>query len=123
MVVYALFALCGDNIVKHYQHSLSAALYVAALASTTWTGTTSSNILEELPFYDFSNLLAASRLYCMALVAIPFQILNTLDAGLQMQRWPIPIVLGSTYGYVFGTYLGLFLLYAQNKNKPAQKAQ
>ena len=62
LVVYALFALCGSNMVDNYKHSLTTALYLAALASTTWTGKTTSNILEELPFYDMSNLLAVSRL-------------------------------------------------------------
>jgi hypothetical protein len=123
MVTYALFALCGANIVDNYQHSLTAALYVAALASTTWTGKTTSNILEELPFYDYSDLLAASRFYGMVLVGIPIQVLSTLDAGVQMQRWPMPITLGVTYGYVGGTLFGLFLLYAQNKKRDQQRRQ
>jgi hypothetical protein len=116
MATYALFGLCGAYIVTNYQHSLTAALYIAALASTTWTkkGHT-SNILEELPFYDHSNLLASSRLYGMLLVSIPFQVLTVLDRGIQIQRWPMPILLGGTYGYVVGTMAGIFLMHFQNK--------
>jgi hypothetical protein len=118
MVTYALFALCGSYIVTNYQHSLTAALYIAALASTTWTTGEkrhTSNILEELPFYDHSNLLATSRLYGMLLVMIPFQVLTVLDRGIQIQRWPMPILLGGTYGYVAGTLVGIFLMHFQNK--------
>lgn len=92
--IYALLGLCGDNIIKHWQHSSTAALFVATLLSTTWTGKKTSNIVEELPFNDFSDLLAISRLYCMLLVSIPFHILSVLDRGFQIQRWPLPIILG-----------------------------
>jgi hypothetical protein len=108
-VVYALFGICGSHIVTDYQHSLTAALYVASLASTTWTDSTSSNILEELPFYNFSeHVLEFCQLYGMLLVSIPFQILTVLDRGLQIQRWPLPVILGTTYGYVIGSLIGIF---------------
>jgi hypothetical protein len=116
MVTYALFGLCGSYIVTDYQHSLTAALYIAALASTTWTEKRhTSSILEGLPLKDYSNLLAASRLYGMLLVSIPFQVLAVLDSGIQIQRWPIPILLGGTYGYVAGTLVGICLIHFENK--------
>ena len=94
MATYALFGFCGSHIVNDWQHSLTAALYIGALASTTSTGKRTSNILEELPFYDHSDLLAANRLYGMLLVSIPFQVLTVLDRGIQIQRWPLPVILG-----------------------------
>ena len=39
LTVYGLFGLCGTNIVDNYKHSLTAALYVASLVSTTWKTT------------------------------------------------------------------------------------
>lgn len=124
LVTYALFGFCGGYIVTHYQHSLTAAIYVATLASTTWTSQQpSSNILDELPFADLSNLLATSRLYGMVLICIPFQVLQVLDAGAQVQRWPLPIVLGCTYGYVVGSLVGVTLLYFQNESANKRKSK
>ncbi len=45
-------------------------------------------------------------MYSTILVAIPFQILNILDHGEQIQRWPMPIILGSTIGHCLGCSVG-----------------
>jgi len=117
LTTFGMFIICGAHVVDNYKHSITAAAYLATLMSTTWTGKVTSNILEELPFYDYTNLLAASRLYCMILFTIPFQVLSALDRGIQIQRWPLPIILGATYGFVLGTMVGVFLLGAQNRQK------
>eukprot|EP00980_Cylindrotheca_fusiformis_P003842 scaffold858_cov123-Cylindrotheca_fusiformis.AAC.18 len=117
LVVYALFGLAGTNIVDNYKHSLTAALYVAALASTTFIGNGSFNVVQELPFSDPSNLIAFCRLYGMILTSVPFCVMNILDAGMQIQRWPLPILVGTTYGYVIGTFIGVTSLYYQRKSK------
>jgi hypothetical protein len=117
LAMYGLFGLAGSNIVDNYKHSLTAALYVAALASTTSTGKETSNILQELPFADSSNLLAFCRLYGMILTSVPFSVVTILDAGMQIQRWPLPILLGTTYGYVIGTFVGVTSLYYQRRGK------
>lgn len=41
-------------------------------------------------------------MYSTTIITIPFQILNILDHGNQIQRWPIPIILGSTIGHCIG---------------------
>lgn len=120
LVMYGLFGLAGSNIVNNYKHSLTAALYVGALLSTTLTGNESSNILHELPFADPSNLLAFCRLYGMILTSVPFSVVNVLDAGMQIQRWPLPILLGTTYGYVIGTFVGVTSMYYQRRGKEAK---
>lgn len=95
LIVYALFALCGDNMVKNWKHSMASAVYIGTLVSSTSNGKATSKILEELPFSDFSDILAPMRLYGMLVFSIPFQILSVLDRGIQMQRWPLPILFGS----------------------------
>jgi bacteriorhodopsin len=115
-IIYALFGLCGSQIVTDYQHSLTAAVYVACLASTTWTDSTSSHILEELPFRNFTkHVMKFCQIYGMVVVSIPFQIIAVLDRGLQIQRWPLPVVLGATYGYVMGSIAGIFFSYYERK--------
>lgn len=94
LTTYALLALCGDNMTKHWKHSILSAIYIGALLTSTSNGKTSKNIMEEMPFTDFSDLLASSRLYGMLLFSIPFQVLSVLDRGVQIQRWPLPILLG-----------------------------
>mmetsp|Transcript_113442 Transcript_113442/g.169703 ORF Transcript_113442/g.169703 Transcript_113442/m.169703 type:complete len:226 (-) Transcript_113442:56-733(-) len=121
-VVYALFGVCGSHIVTDYQHSLTAAFYVACLASTTWTDTESSNMLEELPFYNWTrHVMKFCQLYGMMIVSIPFQIITVLDRGLQIQRWPLPIILGATYGYVMGSLAGIFFSYYERKALEKEK--
>lgn len=144
MIVYALLGMCGSYIVTDWQHTLTAALYVATLVSTTLkidysatnnnnkniaVGTilkaskpppmAASNILDDLPLYDVDgmNIFGCCRLYGMILVSIPVQILSVLDHGIQIQRWPLPIILGTTYGYVIGSMLGMLFRYFQRRNK------
>ena len=117
LVIYATFGVAGNNIVENYRHSLTAALYVASLASTTWTGVETTNVLKELPFADSSDLVAFCRLYGMLLTTIPFSVVTILDAGLQLQRWPLPVICGCTYGYTIGTLIGVTALYYRRKTK------
>jgi len=119
--MFILFGLCGNYLVENCQHSILAALYVSTLLCTNLTEKRSSNILEELPFYDQSDLLATCRLYCTLAFVIPFSILSVLDHGSQMQRWPVPVLMGSTYGIVFGSFIGITLSYFQNKKKDTKK--
>mmetsp|Transcript_28910 Transcript_28910/g.69755 ORF Transcript_28910/g.69755 Transcript_28910/m.69755 type:complete len:227 (+) Transcript_28910:27-707(+) len=121
LVTYALFGVAGSNIVDNYRHSLTAALFVASLASTTWTGEETSNVLKELPFSDSSDIVAFSRLYGMILTTIPFCVTSILDAGMQIQRWPLPIICGCSYGYTIGTMIGVTALYYQRKAKEGKE--
>jgi hypothetical protein len=53
----------------------------------------------------------------MILTSVPFSVVTILDAGMQIQRWPLPILLGTTYGYVIGTFVGVTSLYYQRRGK------
>eukprot|EP00934_Nitzschia_sp_Nitz4_P003241 Nitzschia sp. Nitz4//scaffold246_size28974//13112//13958//NITZ4_008083-RA/size28974-snap-gene-0.2-mRNA-1//1//CDS//3329543915//3231//frame0 len=115
LAVFALTALCGDDFTQHWRHSALSSVYVAGLLSTTWMSTKARNALERLPFQDYSNLLSTCRLYGVFFVSIPFHLVRVLDHGTQMQRWPLPILLGGTYGYIIGTFFGLVALYLTNQ--------
>jgi hypothetical protein len=107
-------------LIENWKHSLATALYVATLLATTAKETQSSNLLEELPFYDVEDIIATSRLYTTLLCTIPFQILNVLDHGMQVQRWPAPVLMGATYGYAFGTLTGILTNYIANQRKESK---
>ncbi|KAG7374008.1 hypothetical protein IV203_013103 [Nitzschia inconspicua] len=118
--VYALFALSGNYLVQNWEHSLVAALYVATLLASTAKEVGTSDIFKVLPFYDMDDVISTCRLNTTLLCTIPFQILSVLDHGMQIQRWPVPVLLGSTYGYAFGTLLGILTSYInrrRNENK------
>merc|ERR1719343_1275374 len=85
-LVFVMFGLCGVDIVDTWQHSLNAALFLTTLLCCNLTNKRTSKLLEELPFYDHSDLLATSRLYLTLAFVVPFSILSILDHGEQRQR-------------------------------------
>ena len=133
LITYAMMGLCGANIVENYQHSICCAMYVSSLLVTTVTNldNPTGKIFEQLPFYSGTNtgggggsmLVPKFRLYSMLLMIIPFQILQILDWGGQIQRWPVPIILGVSYGYVVGTLCGILANYVirQSNNEKSKR--
>ena len=120
-LVFVLFGLCGIDLINTWQHSITAALFLTTLLCTNLTEKRTSKILEELPFYDHSDLLSTCRLYLTLAFIIPFSILSILDHGDQKQRWPVPVLMGGTYGFAFGSLAGIFLSYFQAKKKKEKK--
>ena len=59
-------------------------------------------------------LLQTIVLYSCTACTIPMQILLLYDRGWQLQRWPIPVILGSTVGWIGGTVLGTLVLATSN---------
>jgi len=64
---------------------------------------------SKLGFGNWTALDQINRciLYSTFLIMIPFMILNILDHGDQLQRWPVPILLGSTVGHFVGVGVGI----------------
>ena len=50
----------------------------------------------------------ATAQLCVA-VTIPCCILRVYDRGWQIQRWPVPLIVGSTYGWALGLCVGTML--------------
>lgn len=117
-IIYALMALCGNHIVTNWQQSLVSALYIATLISTTSSDVVTSNILDEFPFKDMSDGLTFCRLYFTLMFTIAFQVLTVLDHGMQVQRWPVPVIMGGTYGFAFGSVAGIILNYMKSQRVP-----
>jgi hypothetical protein len=117
-IAYGLMALSGNYIVTNAQHSMLAALYLATLISTTSNGTSTYHVLDEFPFKDMSDQLTFCQLYCTIMFTTGFQVLTVLDHGMQIQRWPVPVLVGATYGYVFGSVAGILLGYARSLRGP-----
>jgi hypothetical protein len=123
IVVFGVLGLCGANLGTNPQHSMYTAIYAAALLTTTInpSNAASSKVQEQLPFADKSDAINFFRLYGVLLTTIALQILQVLDWGVQVQRWPLPIILGVTYGYVVGTLFGIMASYVQKTPAKKQK--
>ena len=115
-LIFVTFGLCGNDLIATWQHSIPASLYLATLLCANLTEKRTPKLTEELPFFDHSDLLATTRLYTTIAFVIPFSILSVLDHGDQQQRWPVPVLMGGTYGFAFGSIAGLIL-----KNSEAKK--
>lgn len=143
--IWALAVVCGASPTNHIRHTGLASLYVATLAvvltalsatATTspqqawWqprlslpllpTATSSKDIPtpQATQMFDQFNeeFLASCQMHMTLFVSVPFQVLRLYDWGSQIQRWPLPVVLGSTYGFVLGTILGLCATVAMHCN-------
>jgi hypothetical protein len=76
--------------------------------ATTGHDNVQQSLLEdEEEFYR--ELLAVCQSHATVFVSIPLAVLRLYDWGSQIQRWPLPLLLGSTYGHVVGTVLGILM--------------
>lgn len=126
LVMLAIAILCGAHPQHNIQYTLLASFYIAALLCLN------PSVFEHA-YQEASNLLlfnnnnktattkeeqmALVRSYTALLMMIPFQILNILDSGLQVQRWPLPMILGATSGWLLGTVIGLVWVIALYHSK------
>jgi len=129
---FGVVILCGADPIVCTKQTALAALYVGGLLLfVPFGGTTSTTLSTHIPIVastaksvDASqrtrrDVLAATRIYTMLLVMVPMQVLQILDWGAQEQRCPMPVILGSTYGWVAGTVLGI-LFASFHKDEPSQ---
>jgi hypothetical protein len=129
LLVFA-FILCGADWSRNLYLTLWTAVYMAALlvcnplvaknevtpqvqASSTSKLWWSFDILGWVHRQYKDDCIGLCRVYGTVLVCIPFQVLRLLDWGGQIQRWPLPIVLGSTIGWVIGSNVGCCWLLSQ----------
>ena len=105
--------LCGADPWNNILHTLGSALYLTNLAlfmrplsDTDLKLSFADSIHHTL---DGTDRMTSCRLYGTVLGTIPFQVLNVLDWGIQVQRWPLPVLIGSTYGWIGGTLVGIIL--------------
>jgi hypothetical protein len=127
-----LFILCGASPYDHLFHTCVAALYCVALiwfdpSIFVEDGTMHSlrtcslvdSIVRQLRGqYTLANAAASTPqihqqfvvsqtiVYACSICTTLFQVLLLYDRGYQMQRWPIPIVAGCTFGWILGILVG-----------------
>jgi len=129
LIVLVISILCGASPIANVHHTVLASMFFTQMAF----GYIQPNDDEPIqiavkrvflaPDYsEFSfienmvNELNCYILYGTIFMTIPFAVLNILDGGLQIQRWPMPVILGSFYGHIFGIIVGTCVaLYRLNR--------
>ena len=119
-LVFAAAVLCGASPVDGASRTLLASLYVSGLglgpvlASSSGPGT--SPLLPRLlagAAAPASRSSVADRCGLIGTAAgiVPLMVLRVLDAGIQAQRNPFPVLAGSSLGCAAGTGIGLLAAY------------
>lgn len=143
--VLLTFILCGASPFEHLSHTLLASWYFTILTFGYYIPP-KKNVIVHVLMGEQDNLVQQGRekevndemkmmtidvesrgariiMYTTLIVTIPFQILHILDHGDQIQRWPIPIILGATMGHICGCVieliLGLYYWFSLRRTKKA----
>jgi hypothetical protein len=130
---WALFVLCGASPTENVIHTILGAVYLATtswfdppiFASTAPRNRKVTSLTDQLlhrfrgthldahthgyhhyHYQQHQDLLASTVLQAVTACTIPTQILLLYDRGWQVQRWPVPVIVGSTIGWILGTVLG-----------------
>jgi hypothetical protein len=112
-VTYLLLLLSGINPLKTSFHTtMISSLYIVILSLGSETSSQSWSMFPRLKslLKGSEDIVASSSFYGVFCGAIPFQLLQVLDWGLQIQRWPLPLIIGTTIGWVVGTMVGIIIL-------------
>ena len=127
LVSFVAILLCGADPWNNVIHTLGSALYLTnlALVMHPWSDTDlKSSFAESMNHYlDGNDSMTCSRFYGTVFGTIPFQVLNILDWGSQVQRWPLPILIGSTYGWIGGTLVGIMVSHGRTQIANASGTQ
>lgn len=118
LVALALMILAGVSPVTHILHTALSAFYCAALClsdppivvSSTAPITFSEHVRYRLRGLEGNNKQQAivARACSQGTIAgtVVLQILRLYDRGWQVQRWPVPVIMGSTIGWTVGAIVG-----------------
>ena len=112
-----LWILLAGAAPVHLYHTLLLALYLSILL--TW-GTEPTNMTSHKFFFLLENDHPQSCYYwtwnTILACVVPFNVLRLLDRGWQIQRWPLPSLLGATLGFLVGIWLWYYHTYERKIN-------
>lgn len=104
--------ICSDTVYLNPWQSILAAFYMANLVTFDPPIFASSirPSLQRLRLpqscHQPQECIASMIVNATIATTIPFQILLLYDRGWQVQRWPVPCILGSTVGWAIGCVSG-----------------
>jgi hypothetical protein len=95
-----------DSILLHLRGSTPQVTSTAAAAVTVAAAAASSSSTTWQRQRQQQLILSQNIVYTCWICTVPTQILLLYDRGYQIQRYPVPIILGSTIGWILGVLLG-----------------
>ena len=102
ILLWLFFILSGANPLQNYVQTGLASLYIASLLC--WNP--GQPLISFLDCKEpISRQFLTIKRYATIITMVPCSILHILDWGAQIQRWPIPLLIGSTIGLLIGTLL------------------
>lgn len=129
VIVFIISIICGASPFENVRHTWLASFFVTTLACGYIQPKLNESIQmsikrcilvpdynSDLPFMEcLVNEMNGFILLSVVVVLIPFMVLNILDGGFQIQRWPLPIIFGTFCGHMMGitlgTIIGIYRLY------------
>ncbi len=121
-MVLALMIVAGASPTTNIVHTALSALYCAALCladppirmTVSPPPTFAEHIRYRLRGHEVYSDLNKKQQAIVARAAsqgtlagaVVFQILRLYDRGWQVQRWPVPVITGSTIGWTVGALIG-----------------
>ena len=115
LVFWIVAVICGTPPTREVYHTILASAYLATL-----TIVLPIPVVTSVSTSMFSQSLTVSTFqkHGTLFVTVPFMVLRLYDWGSQIQRWPLPILLGSTFGYAIGTIAGSIIILALHCSPP-----
>ena len=112
IIIHIAFIICGVHPTRLPMHTLLSAFYVSFntpqsvhqfVAAHNWSSKQKQFPIEHvtpIPKYDTTRLQNHHKLTMFGTIAgmVACAILRVLDHGMQIQRYPIPIIVGATWG-------------------------
>ena len=135
----AAYIIYGASPTDNKWQTLAAALYLVILVqwdSPAWilerdAPSSSLSVLERLSLAASNSRAAVttSAVDRLAIVqtqavvgfTIVLHILRLYDRGWQLQRWPVPTILGATVGWIAGRWMGLLTLQTSERQTSSHK--
>ena len=128
LCTWLAYIVYGASPTENQWHTLAAAFYLMLLIQwdpPVWTNdeqdktmSCSLNALQRLSLASsrtiLTNLSVADRLAVVQTrsvlgLTMALHILRLYDRGWQPQRWPVPTILGASFGWIAGIWIGLVL--------------
>mmetsp|Transcript_19222 Transcript_19222/g.28795 ORF Transcript_19222/g.28795 Transcript_19222/m.28795 type:complete len:291 (-) Transcript_19222:94-966(-) len=124
ILIYLLTGGMDTQNITHTYHKIGGSVSDKDGSNTNITQQHSEHNATTCTEISIGDEISRHTMYVTIFVTVPFQILNILDHGMQIQRWPLPILLGCTIGHCLGSIIGPVVAwssyYLKNVEKKAQ---
>jgi hypothetical protein len=119
LAMWLAYLVLGASPVQNLWHTLGAALYLIVLLQwdplvrPPWPRHTLDRLsaaTQRPRDLDARVSLTVVQTRCVVACTVLAHVLRLYDGGWQAQRWPVPTIVGATYGWILGPWCGILLV-------------